>query len=234
MGLDVLYRYGACHADKGTGWVRRTPHLSGTLPHLDTPVAGLLAEGISPCRHGGIYSARRPLVCGHAPRTWRGLCHSRESPYSRPIPQSDGGTPGHHLLLFPGPAPRLLSLECVPSCPTLPHSQRVVPHTPCAYSSRPRRRIRTRPFCSPLAGGNLCILHGLCDPPPPLYWPIVSRRRPVDSLVLVPVHTRSDDERDSGIHTSHDGSGISLGHRLCLPSYALHNLRIQDGAGVPL
>ena len=68
---------------------------------------GLLAEGGSPCGHAAIDSARRPLVCGHVSRAWRRLRYRREGPYDRPIPQSDGRTPGHHLLLFPCPALRL-------------------------------------------------------------------------------------------------------------------------------
>src|SRR5712692_1547928 len=71
-------------------------------------------------------------------------------------------------------------------------------------------------------------------PPATLHWPIVSRRRPIDSLVLVAVPARSDDERDSRLHSSHDGTGVSLGGRLCLPPHALRNLCLQDGAGVPL
>ena len=98
----------------------------------------------------------------------------------------------------------------------------------------PTGSIRTRPLCGPMGCGRLRILHGLCDPPTPLHWPIVSRRRPVDSLVLVPVPAGSDDERDSRLHSPHDGTGVSLGDRLCLPPHALRNLRLQDGAGVPL
>ena len=110
--------------------------------------------------------------------------------------------------------------------------QRVVPHTSGAHSSRPDRNIRTRPLCRPMAGWRPCILHGLCNPPAPLYRSIVSCRRFVDGLILVPVPAGFDNERDSGVHPSHDGSGLSLGDRLCLPSHALRNLRLQDGAGI--
>src|SRR6266852_1650403 len=81
---------------------------------------------------------------------------------------------------------------------------------------------------------RLRILYGLFDPPAPLHWPIVSRRRPIDSLVLVAVPARSNDARDSKLHSSHDGTGVSLGGRLCLPPHALRNLCLQDGAGVPV
>jgi 4-amino-4-deoxy-L-arabinose transferase and related glycosyltransferases of PMT family len=49
MDVDVLYRDGPRHVDEGTGRVRRASHRGGTLPHLDAPVAGLLAEGDAPC-----------------------------------------------------------------------------------------------------------------------------------------------------------------------------------------
>ena len=125
MDLGVLYRYGSRHADEGTGRVRRAPHRSGTLSHLDAPVAGLLAEGGSPCGHAAVHSTRRPLVCGHVPRAWRCLCHRREGPYDRPILKSDGRTPGHHLLLSPGPALRLLPLERAAACPALSRVQKL-------------------------------------------------------------------------------------------------------------
>ncbi len=235
MDLGVLYRNGLATLTKGPVGFAVPLIVGGTLPHLDAPVAGLLAEGGSPCGHAAIHSARRPLVCGHVPRAWRRLCHRREGPYDRPIPQSDGRTPGHHLLLSPGPTLRFLSLGAHSFLSrSIARSKIGTSYVGRVLTQTHDRNIRTRPLCRPLARGRLRILHGLCNPPAPLYRSIVSCRRPVDSLVLVPVPAGSDDERDSGIHTSHDGSGLSLGDRLCLPSHALHNLRLQDGAGVPL
>src|SRR2546422_1328082 len=117
MDLGVLYRYGSRHADEGTSGVRSTPHRGGTLPHLDAPVAPVLAKWSSSCRHRLVHSARRPLVCGHVPRAWRRLCHTCEGPYDRSISESDGRTPGYHLLLSPSPALGFFPLERAPSCP---------------------------------------------------------------------------------------------------------------------
>lgn len=178
MDLGVLYRYGSRHADERAGRIRRTAHCRGTLSYLDAPVAGLLAAGGSPCRHAAVHSARHPLVCGHVLRPWRCLCRRREDPYDRPIPQSDGRTPGYDLFLSPGLVFRIFPLERASSCPTLSHTQRMVSHTSCAHSAGPHWNIRTRPLCGAMGGGRLCLLHGLCNPPPPLYRSIVSRRCP--------------------------------------------------------
>ncbi len=125
-------------------------------------------------------------------------------------------------------------LERAPSCPALSNTQRLVPATSCTHSPGSHRDVRTRPLCGTVGRGSLRVFHCLLDTPAPLYRSIVSRRRSIDSLVLVAVPARSDHERDSRIHSPHDGIGVSLGDRLCLPPHALYNLRLQDGTGIPL
>ena len=227
---------GSRHADEGTGRVRRAHHRSGTLTSPDAPVAGLLAEGGSSCGHAAVHSACRTLVCGHVPRAWRRLCHRREGPYDRPIPQSDGRTPGHHLLLSPGPALRLLPLERAPSCPALSHAQRLVPHTSCSLLIQiPTGTSETRPLCRPMGWWASSYSSRPLQTRLPHY---IGPLFPAAALLTASYWSRClQDPTTKGIRGSIHlmmGAGVSLGDRLCLPPYALRNLCLQDGAGVPL
>ena len=175
MDLGLLYRYGRRHADEGTSRVRRAPHCRGSLPHLDAPVAGLLAEGGPSCGHAAVHSACRTLVCGHVSRAWRCLCHRRKEAHT--IGRFLSPMEGHQGTIF-FYLPVIL-LGFFPWSALLP-----VPLYRTLKDWYLIRRARAHPdqtgtseldlFAALLAGGRPCILHGLLQPASPLYWSIVS------------------------------------------------------------